>query len=246
LWGCAPGFVCSPPKPDDCQVWAQPPSYNYLCDKSNCIPSPDFTGVVWPANETSFFPPTNGYFNLPPGAFGLDYGIFAKQVINGITTGDWSSQASLTHFNPAATAAVKARGLPRRVPKPKIQLMGIVPRDSIQKRDNTVVPANCYAVCNNCYIEAQKVGKSPALCASGSAFETELGACNGCVVANGDSTKATLQTYVDPEFAPFMSFCSAQSAQPELGQSTSTATVIPQPATQSGKFPPLFTHERKT
>ncbi len=208
-------------------MWAEPPSYTtYLCDVSFCIPSPPFTDVKWPDNQTSFFPPIDGYFNLPPPAFGLDYGIFAEEVINGVTTGDWSSQTSLTHFPPSPTGLRKVRDLP-----PQARALGL------QKRDNTVVPAVCYAVCNNCYIEAQKVGKSPALCASGSAFVLDLRACNDCVQANGGSTKVTLQAYVDPEFEPFISFCSAQSAQPELGASTSTstATVVPVPATQSGK-----------
>jgi hypothetical protein len=226
LWGCSPGFVCSPPKPDDCSLFAQPPSYNYLCDKSFCIPSPPFTDVQWPANQTSFYPPTEGYFNLPPPAFGLDYGIFEEEVINGVTTGDWSSQTSITHYPPAPTgAAKKVRHLPP-------QARAIEEHAQIHKRDGSVVPAVCYAVCNNCYIEAQKVGKSPALCVPGSAFESDLGSCNDCVTANGDQTKSSLQSYVEPEFEPFLSFCSAQSAQPELG-STSTSTFTPAAQTQS-------------
>jgi hypothetical protein len=225
LWGCSPGFVCSPPKPDSCTVFAQPPSYDYLCDASFCIPSPPFTPVVWPDHETSFYPPTQGYFNLPPPAFGLDYGIFAETVVNGVATGDWSSQASITHFPPAATAAAKkVRHLPpqaRALPAP------------LQKRDSTIVPAVCYAVCNNCYIEAQKVGKSPALCSSGSAFESELSACESCVQANGDSTKATLQTYVSPEFAPFITFCNAQPPAQPIVESTSIQVNTPPAVTHS-------------
>jgi hypothetical protein len=205
-------------------VWAEPPSYSYLCDVSFCIPSPPFTDVQWPENQTSFFPPPYGYFDLPPPAFGLDYGIFAEQVINGVTTGDWSSQTSLTVFNPASpTGLRKARDLPPQV--------GDL---SVQKRDDPLPPAVCYAVCNNCYIEALKVGLSPNLCVPGSAFKSDLGACNDCVTAHEGTTKGTLQAYVDPEFEPFISFCSAQTAQPEL---TSTATVVPAATTQSGKHP---------
>jgi hypothetical protein len=227
LWGCAPGFVCSPPKPDDCSLFAQPPSYDYLCDKSFCIPAPPFNDVHWPPGETSFFPLTEGYFNLPPTAFGLDYGIFAEQVINGVTTGDWSSQTSITHFPPAATPGAKRV---RRLP-PQARALG--EHAKVQKRDSSIVPAVCYAVCNNCYIEAQKVGKSPALCAPGSAFKTDLGACDDCVAAYEGSTKVSLQTYVNPEFAPFINFCSAQPAQSEVGGSTSTSTFTPAAQTQS-------------
>jgi hypothetical protein len=224
LWGCSPGFVCSPPKPDSCTVFAQPPSYDYLCDASFCIPSPPFTPVKWPDHETSFYPLTQGYFNLPPPAFGLGYGIFAETVVDGVATGDWSSQASITHFPPAATAAKKVRQLPpraRALPAP------------IQKRDNTIVPAVCYALCNNCYIEAQKVGKSPALCSSGSAFESDLSACESCVQANGDKTKATLQKYVSPEFAPFINFCNAQPPAQPIVESTSVKVNTPPAVTHS-------------
>ncbi|KAE9373225.1 hypothetical protein N431DRAFT_226243 [Stipitochalara longipes BDJ] len=74
-------------------------------------------------------------------------------------------------------------------------------------RQSSVVPAVCYAVCNNAYIEAQKAGKTPALCAAGSAFLADVGQCQDCIVAHGDSTNASLTTYVDPEFAPFLDFC---------------------------------------
>jgi hypothetical protein len=102
-------------------------------------------------------------------------------------------------------------------------------------RDSTVVPAVCYAPCSmsvpliqfpdtyriskhvltinsdNAYIDAQAVGLSPALCASGSAFESNYTACQTCIIANSNSTKVTVTTYVDPEFASFLSFCDNQT-----------------------------------
>jgi hypothetical protein len=190
---------------------------------------------VWPTGETSFYPPTDGYFNLDPNAFGLDYGIFEEELVTEIvignegsevlttfTTGDWTSQAGLNHFPPSATAA--ATGAAKRKAR------------NLTKRDSTIVPAVCFAQCNNCLIEAQMVGKSPALCLPNSAFESDFQSCQSCVVANGDSTKATLQTYVEPQFEQFISFCQVQSAQPEQGSaaaSTSTETVVPVEATQN-------------
>jgi hypothetical protein len=231
LWGCSPGFVCNVPKPAGCKLWADPPKYDYLCDAKYCISSPPFSPVVWPVDKPSYYPPTPGYFNLNPKAFGLDYGIFVKKVIvtytikygskvlSTYTTGKWASQTALTHFPPGPTPKLKAR---------KYQ--------TLQKRDSSIVPAVCFAQCNNCYIEAQRVGKSPALCDAESAFQTSYESCRSCVEANGDTTKVSLQTYVDPQFAPFVNFCQAQSAEPELDSpstTTSTQTVVPVPVTQS-------------
>jgi len=60
---------------------------------------------------------------------------------------------------------------------------------------------------DNVYIEVQNTGLTPALCAPGSAFESELNACQLCVVANSNSTNVSLTTYALPEFASFLSFC---------------------------------------
>jgi hypothetical protein len=173
---------------------------------------------------------------LNPGAFGLDYGIFGEEIITTsvvvygktilttIITGDWASQASITHF---ATATIIPKVKGRNILP--LQKLDIIP---LQKRDSSVVPAVCYATCNDCYIEAQRVGLSPGLCTPSSPFESDYGACQACVAANGDSTKISLQTYVEPEFQPFIDFCNAAPAQSEV-QSTSTAVVTPPAVTQS-------------
>jgi hypothetical protein len=113
-----------------------------------------------------------------------------------------------------------------------------VPRIKLKGSKRETIPAVCYAQCNNCYLEAQRVGKSPALCAPGSPFESDYASCQSCVAANGDLTKVSLQTYVVPEFEPFLSFCQAQPAIPEIsssaaGTTTSTKTVTPGTATES-------------
>jgi hypothetical protein len=142
--------------------------------------------------------------------------INGETVLTTITTGDWASQTSITHF---ATATII----------PKVKARNASP---LQKRDNSVVPAVCYATCNNCYIEAQRFGLSPALCQSDSAFESDYSSCQDCVTNNGDSLKISLLTYVDPEFAPFVSFCNAVPAQSAV-ESTSTSTSTPAPVTQN-------------
>ncbi|KAI0836952.1 hypothetical protein F5Y06DRAFT_305018 [Hypoxylon sp. FL0890] len=63
-------------------------------------------------------------------------------------------------------------------------------------RDNTL-PAPCYDICNNAYIEAQQIGKTPALCASDSVFTAYYGACNICTTVQGGASNIT-------ELAPFI------------------------------------------
>lgn len=229
VWGCSPGYNCDPPKPAGCNIWANPPDTNYLCDAKNCKPSPDFHPVQWPDNTTTFYPPTKGYFNLNPRAFGLDYTIFVEKIIvktitkhgypfvTTLTTGDWASKPAFSHFATAAPVSKRA----------------VQERAIIAKRDGTIIPAVCFDNCNNCFVEAQKVGKSPALCDPNAPFQQDLAGCQDCVSANGDQTKSTLQTYFNPEIAQFVNFCSVQPPQSVLEPATSTAVVVPVPATQT-------------
>jgi hypothetical protein len=109
-----------------------------------------------------------------------------------------------------------------------LQKLDIIP---LQKRDSSIVPAVCYATCNDCYIEAQRVGLSPNLCTPESPFQQDYDACQNCVAANENNVKISLQTSVDPEFAPFINFCNAAPAS-EI-QSTSITVVTPAAVTQS-------------
>ncbi|KAH7391539.1 hypothetical protein BKA64DRAFT_107921 [Cadophora sp. MPI-SDFR-AT-0126] len=258
LWGCSPGYVCDLPKPAGCTLFADPPDYDFLCDAKYCIPSPPFPTVVWPEGETSYYPLTEGYFNLNPQAFGLDFTIFVinvvvitvtgeygKETVKTVTTGDYSSQASLAHFGSTDIPSSILNITPSPTPTSKTY---VYPTSSahahwkkardvlhLLKRDESIVPAVCYATCNNCYLEAQSVGLSPELCADGSAFRSSYEACQNCVAANSATPKDSLQVYVDPKFAIFIDFCETQAPIPvvEPSTSTSTATVVPVPATQS-------------
>jgi hypothetical protein len=64
---------------------------------------------------------------------------------------------------------------------------------------------------DDCYIEAQQVGLTPALCTPGSPFQLDYTLCQECIIANGNSTNISLTTYTDPEFASFLSFCNSQT-----------------------------------
>ena len=194
-----------------------------------CIPAPPFSEVVWPPGKTSYYPiPPRGYFNLNPKAFGLDFTIFTKlvtvtytvvdgtRVLTTLTSGDWASQASLTHFPPPSSA-----------PTPVVRHRAL---KMLNRRDDTIIPAVCYASCNNCYIEAQRVGKSPAICLGTSRFSVFRANCDDCVVANGDIVKRSQQTYFNPRIQEIVGFCSGPSAEPVT---TSQVVVEPEPVTTS-------------
>ena len=216
-WGCPPGTVCSPSKPAGCDVFADPPPVNYICQPSECIPAPDFTPVIWPEGETSYYPPPFGYFDLSPLAFGLSSDIFAADVVvqygagnqpqTTITTGNWQSQASITEAYALPTS-------PPSLARRKWWEEAIhLPDARLSKRASSTVPAVCFATCNNCQVIAQQTGKTPALCAPTSAFLSYLAACRQCVAANGDATQSTLKRYVEPQFAQFLGFCDVLGAQ---------------------------------
>jgi hypothetical protein len=101
----------------------------------------------------------------------------------------------------------------------------VVVKRAVIRRDplNTkVVPSMCYNECNNCFLEAQKVGKSAALCAAGSAFQQDYAACQECAVANGDTTQSSLKLNVIPDFQQWLTFCQGTPAQPEVSGSPGT------------------------
>jgi hypothetical protein len=74
---------------------------------------------------------------------------------------------------------------------------------------------------DDAYTEAQRLGKTPALCAPGSSFFTALQSCNDCVAANAKNT--TVQSvYTYPEFESYISFCGARPAVLEPNASISS------------------------
>ncbi len=234
LWGCDPGFVCNQPKPAGCNLWAEAPSDDFLCDPKYCVPAPFFPRVDWPANKTSYYPPTEGYFNLNPNAFGLSYDIFAIEEvvtkINGhkttITTGNWASQTGITHYPPAPTSTITTTSKHYR-------------RDAalyrLSKRDDTITPPVCYAICNNAYLEAQRVGLTDALCDKSSPFSQMSSNCMTCIGENGLDIKVTLRSYLGPTFEQFWGYCDIQPPQSQVSSSE------PPPQTQVTSEPTVTT-----
>ncbi|GJC78135.1 agglutinin-like protein ARB_02240 [Colletotrichum liriopes] len=230
-WGCQPGYVCNPPKPAGCSLWADSPADEYACNLRDCVPAPPYTLATWKDNETHYYPPNDGYFNLDPNAFGLPYDIFDYEVIvtkvkgkkghkkTTITTGNWASATDLTHFPPTAQPTVTVAPAPVSSPVGKHAYKHhkegkVYERRSLfNKRDETIVPAVCYDTCNNCYIEVQATGKVSSICNPTSAFQTDLEACRQCVRENAEDEKETLRVYLEPKFQQFITFCEGEAPQ---------------------------------
>lgn len=195
-WGCPPGTICAPRLPLGCDIFADPPARSYVCAPSDCYAAPPFTPVTWPEGETAYYPLTPGYPNLSPLAFGLSYDIFSSdvvvEVVDGrpvatVTTGNWASQATITAaYTPAA---------------------------AIAKRAPLTVPSVCFAICNNALSVGVEMGKTPALCATGSSFLSYVSACRQCTINNGDVTQKSLKPYVEPQFAQWIEFCDARDSE---------------------------------
>ncbi|KAL2190469.1 hypothetical protein L209DRAFT_182317 [Thermothelomyces heterothallicus CBS 203.75] len=215
LWGCDPGYVCNLPKPAGCNLWAEPPDRDFVCDPRYCQPAPPVPDVQWPKNGTGYFPPVEGYFNLNPNAFGLSYEIFELNEVvtkiggkkTTITTGNWVSQTDLTHFPPEPTSDATGE-------------KAYYARDTrLRKRDETIVPAVCFLPCNLAFLETQRVGLVPELCEDGSPFLEANNACLGCIETNSLDLKTTLRAYLGDEFSQFWDFCDMDPAEPP-GQTT--------------------------
>ncbi|GAB1316688.1 Glycoprotein X [Madurella fahalii] len=230
-WGCDPGFVCMPPKPSGCNLWPDSPSDDFLCDPRHCRPAPYFPWIEWPTNETGWYPPTEGYFNLNPEAFGLSYEIFEiNEVVTKvdgkkttILTGDWTSQATISHFPPEPTSSVTTTTKKHHYGRGYAHLLS--------KRDDTIVPAVCYSQCNTAYLECQRVGQSPALCREGAVFRVAYDRCNDCIELHTANVQLTRRVYLEPKFAQFVDFCDIQPPQsqvtnpPAQTQVTETPTI---------------------
>ncbi|RVX74683.1 hypothetical protein B0A52_01810 [Exophiala mesophila] len=170
LWGCPPGTICTP-KQIDCNFEQNLPSDEFVCSPDECLavkPLPPLP-VDWdPHNCTPYYPP-EGYFNLAPPIFGLDYDIFAFNGQPGpscppepssTSTGwqDWPAPASQTKgwnsWEPAKPGRVNGwkgwngNGFPHggRPAPPGITARAVYVER--QTGPDMSVPDGCYNICN--------------------------------------------------------------------------------------------------
>ncbi|KHN97043.1 glycoprotein X [Metarhizium album ARSEF 1941] len=250
-FGCEPGFVCNPPKPNGCNLWPEPPADDFLCDPNDCIPSPPFAKVAWEGCETSYYPPSYGYFNLNPEAFGLSYDIFEYKVINTttnghaslVTTGNWASQSSLTAW-PKPSPSNPSPALYRRTREPT---HGSTRHKACRKSKRAVTPAICFDECSYAYIIAESTGKSDRLCKEGSDFRNAVAACYKCIDANSGRNSTTPVNEPSQRFEQYLEYCRGSRAEkpPTALPTTPEQLVTQQPtigtSTQVDVSHPTFT-----
>ncbi|KAK7957113.1 uncharacterized protein PG986_006335 [Apiospora aurea] len=231
-WGCSPGKICYPRKPDGCLFWASPPAKEYVCESQEyCIDAQPYKSVNWASDESSYFPPTEGYYNLPPIAFGLSYDIFLEENATTIckdsegheftstfATGNWESQTSITRFPPASTYGAAVPTYAKRAPVLRM-------RQNQQLSEN-IVPSMCYAICNTAYLEAQKIGKGPLLCKPDSDFNQYVATCNECSEEHKSELKVTNSRGMTPYFSQYLDYCSVTPAGAVVSDTTSAVAEI--------------------
>jgi len=107
--------------------------------------------------------------------------------------------------------------------------MGLINR--LGPRDNTVIPALCYATCSrssfvpreknditdhidDAYLEAYRVGiNNASLCLTNSTFIKDITNCENCIVANQQNTETISGlTYALPTYLPALTFCNNVTA----------------------------------
>ncbi|KAF5874988.1 putative glycoprotein x protein [Botrytis fragariae] len=89
------------------------------------------------------------------------------------------------------------------------------------------IPAVCYSTCNNAYTESQKIGKTPALCASDSLFEIDYSSCQACVAENSSDPTSTTENVLVPQFGQFLQYCASLNASSTASNVGTTATGTP-------------------
>lgn len=91
------------------------------------------------------------------------------------------------------------------------------------RQAQTSVPGACYPWCNNCLLEAQSNGKTPALCVPGSAYEVSLAQCEQCISVH-KSDDSTSFVEIAPQFQQFLDYCAQFSTTVVTTSVTATTT----------------------
>jgi hypothetical protein len=216
-WGCPPGYLCKP-KQENCNFEVGLPSESYYCAPDECIPAaPLPPPQLWNPDIYGNASPANDpnlKWNVVGSYFNMnpaDYGLSYEIFVETQVITHTYTETTIE----APTPVVRAR------------------------QAQTSVPAACYPWCNNCLLEAQAVGKTPALCANGSAFEVDVNDCEQCIAYHKSDTSGTF-VKIAPQFQQFINYCAQISAPATVSTPTSTFTSKPVPVVQtsSSKTPP--------
>jgi hypothetical protein len=214
-WGCPPGYLCKP-KQENCNFEVGLPSESYYCSPDECIPvTPLPPPQLWNADIYGNNSPATDpsiKFDVVGSYFDMnpeDYGLsYQIFVETQVITYTYT-----TTILEAPTQVVRAR------------------------QAETSVPAACYPWCNNCLLEAQSVGKTPALCVSGSDFEVDVTDCEQCIAYHKSDSSGTF-VQIAPQFQQFISYCAQLSSTTIVSTATSTHISTPLPVVQTSSSKP--------
>ncbi|OJI98002.1 hypothetical protein ASPVEDRAFT_440636 [Aspergillus versicolor CBS 583.65] len=87
------------------------------------------------------------------------------------------------------------------------------------------VPSICYSTCNEAAVEAQQVGKEPALCDQDSTFSTLVDQCTECI-KEGTKSGTASSDLVPPEFNQFIDYCASQGNGTDQINAAEVSTLL--------------------
>lgn len=199
-WGCPPGWLCKPLQ-DNCNFEVGTPDRNFYCAPNECIPASALPAQLptWDANI---------FGNATP-ATDPSLTIDTIDSYFNMAPGDFGFSYQIFIINEVFTLTSTFLN----EPTPTVAA----------RQAQTSVPGACYPWCNNCLLEAQGSGKTPALCVAGSAFEVSLAQCEECITAHkGDDTGSFVQ--ISPQFQQFLDYCGQYSTVVVTSSVTATTT----------------------
>lgn len=199
-WGCPPGWLCRPTR-ENCNFEAGIPDPGFLCPPDLCIPAEALPVPLATWDDTI-------YGNSTPAQ---NPGLTIQALDDYFNMNPSDFGLSYEVFVIEETITLTSTTV--RPPSPTVGA----------RQAQTSVPGACFPWCNNCLLEAQANGKTPALCVPGSAFETSLEQCEQCIeVHKSDSSGGFVQ--IAPQFQQFLDYCDQFSTIVVTTSVTATTT----------------------
>ncbi|KEF63241.1 uncharacterized protein A1O9_01218 [Exophiala aquamarina CBS 119918] len=199
-WGCPPGWLCKPTR-ENCNFEPGIPDRNFLCPPDQCIPAEALPVplATWDATI---------YGNSTPA---LNPGLSVQALDDYFNINPAEFGLSYEIFVVDETITLTSTTV--RPPSPTVGA----------RQAQTSIPGTCFPWCNNCLLEAQANGKTPALCVPGSAFGTSLEQCEQCIQVHGTDDSGTF-VQIAPQFQQFLDYCDQFSTVIVTTSITATTT----------------------
>ncbi|UKZ59589.1 uncharacterized protein TrAtP1_000890 [Trichoderma atroviride] len=189
IFGCQPGYVCNPKKPDGCNFWPGFPEAGFRCNPEDCIVAPPLLLADWQPGKTGYIPHQEGYFYLDPHIFGLTYEIFEYHVVKKIedgctstfTTGNWGPQAQSYGSVPTGSPPSAKRASSPFEQQARRKVNHDAKRQGPTPTQDPPPTQTCMGDCSNALSFLQSNAPNPGFCAPGSIFSQDFDACINCI-----------------------------------------------------------------